>query len=191
VLLPADFRWIPGWLDEARAAALFDKVVTEAAWEDPILRVAGRAIPMPRRVAFYGPYDYAYSGWHHPARPLPAWLDEPRRRIEEASGHPFNCVLVNLYRSGSDSVSWHSDDDYPHGGHPAVASLSLGAPRRFRIASRRRADERHAIELTSGGLLIMEGRSQEEYRHALPKSASATGARINLTFRHMAASNVR
>ena len=106
------------------------------------------------------------------------------------SGQPFNTVLMNLYRSGNDSVSWHSDDDYPHGGHPAVASLSLGETRRFRIAHKRRAGERYALDLTAGGLLLMGGTSQVDYRHALPKSAKAQGARINLTFRHMAASNV-
>ena len=117
-------------------------------------------------------------------------MAELRGRIESVSGHPFNTVLMNLYRSGSDSVSWHSDDDYPHGGHPAVASLSLGETRRFRINHRRRAQERHAIDLTAGGLLLMTGTSQTDYRHALPKSAKAQGRLINLTFRHMAAPNV-
>jgi 2OG-Fe(II) oxygenase superfamily len=76
-------------------------------------------------VAFYGPFPYAYSGIIHAARSLPPVIEALRGRIEETAGQPFNTVLMNLYRSGSDSVSWHSDDDYPHGGHPAVASLSL------------------------------------------------------------------
>ncbi|HET9155358.1 MAG TPA: alpha-ketoglutarate-dependent dioxygenase AlkB, partial [Myxococcaceae bacterium] len=145
---------------------------------------------VPRRVADYGPFPYTYSGILHPARPLPAIIGTLRDRIQEVTARPFNTVLMNLYRSGSDSVSWHSDDDYPHGGHPAVASLSLGETRRFRIAHKRLPGERHAIDLTSGGLLLMDGSSQDEYRHALPKSAKAVGARVNLTFRHMAASNL-
>jgi alkylated DNA repair dioxygenase AlkB len=184
-VLPPDFRWIPGWLDPARAGALFATVLAEAAWEDPLLRIAGRAIPMPRRVAFYGPRAYAYSGLVHAARPLPGWLDELRLAVEDAARCRFNTVLLNLYRSGADSVSWHSDDDYPNGGHPEVASLSLGATRRFRIAHRRRKDERYAVDLTAGGLLIMAGRSQEEYRHALPRTRAPVGPRINLTFRFM------
>ena len=188
--LPPDFRWIPGWMGAAEARALFDELLAQAPWEDPILRVVGRAIPMPRRVAFYGPHRYAYSGLLHEPRPLTPTLDEVRRRIEQAARHPFNTLLMNLYRSGADSVSWHSDDDYPHGGNPAVASLSLGATRRFRIAGKRDRDARHAVDLTSGGLLVMEGRSQEEYRHALPKTASPVGPRINLTFRYMAEPNL-
>jgi len=188
--LPSTFRWLPGWIDPGEAARLLEVLLAEIPWEDHEVTIVGRKVPVPRRVAFYGPFPYAYSGIVHPARPLPPVVAALRDRIEAVSGQSFNTVLMNLYRSGDDSVSWHSDDDYPHGGHPAVASLSLGETRRFRIAHKRRAQERYTLDLTPGGLLVMEGTSQVEYRHALPKSAKALGARVNLTFRHMAASNV-
>ncbi len=188
-MLPAEFRWLPGWLAPAEAERLFHIILAETPWEDHRLRMGGRAVAMPRRVAFYGPFAYAYSGVVHAARPLTPRLDDLRRRVEDAAGHPFNTLLMNLYRSGADSVSWHSDDDYPHAGHPAVASLSLGATRRFRIAHKRRSSERYTLELSSGGLLVMEGDSQANYRHSLPKTAAVVGPRINLTFRYMAASN--
>jgi len=187
--LPAVFRWIPGWIESAEATRLLETLLAEIPWEDPVLTIVGRKVALPRRVAYFGPFPYAYSGLVHPARPLPTVVAGLRDRVEEESGEPFNTVLMNLYRSGNDSVSWHSDDDYPHGGHPAVASLSLGETRRFRIAHKRRAGERYALDLTSGALLLMTGTSQADYRHALPKSAKAHGSRINLTFRHMAAPN--
>jgi alkylated DNA repair dioxygenase AlkB len=185
-VLPDDFRLIPGWLDSGEAGALFDRLRVEIPWEEHTVVIAGRPIAVPRRVAFFGPQAYAYTGIVHPARPLPPVVEELRRRVEEASGHRFNTVLMNLYRDGADSVSWHSDDDYPHGGHPAVASVSLGATRRFRIAHKRRRAETYSVDLTSGSLLIMAGASQLEYRHALPKTTTVRDARINLTFRHMA-----
>ena len=188
--LPAVFRWRPGWIEPDEAARLLDTLLIGIPWEDHEVALAGRTIPVPRRVAYYGPFPYAYSGILHPARPLPPVVANLRDRIQEVTARPFNTVLMNLYRSGSDSVSWHSDDDYPHGGHPAVASLSLGETRRFRIAHKRRPGERHAMDLASGGLLLMDGTSQRDYRHALPKSAKSGGVRINLTFRHMAASNL-
>ena len=187
--LPTLFRWFPGWIEPREAARLFEILEVETPWEDHAISIVGRTVPVPRRVAYYGPFPYAYSGIVHPARELPPVIAGLRDRIEEVSGQPFNPVLMNLYRSGHDSVSWHSDDDYPHGGQPAVASLSLGETRRFRIAHKRRAAERYAIDLTAGGLLLMEGTSQVDYRHALPKSVKPLGARVNLTFRHMAASN--
>jgi alkylated DNA repair dioxygenase AlkB len=189
-MLPANFRWLPGWIEPGEAGQLLASLLAETPWEDHALTIAGREVPVPRRVAYYGPFPYTYSGIVHPAHALPPVIAGLRDRVEAVSGQPFNTVLMNLYRSGSDSVSWHSDDDYPHGGHPAVASLSLGETRRFRIAHKRRPGERHAIDLTAGGLLLMDGTSQRDYRHALPKSAKAVGARVNLTFRHMAASNL-
>ena len=187
--IPAVFRWMPGWIEPGEAGRLLEILRVEIPWEDHAVTIAGRNIPVPRRVAYFGPFGYAYSGIVHPARALPPVIAELRDRIQGVTAPPFNTVLMNLYRSGSDSVSWHSDDDYPHGGHPAVASLSLGETRRFRVAHKHRANERYAIDLTAGGLLLMDGTSQVDYRHSLPKSAKAVGARVNLTFRHMAASN--
>jgi len=187
--LPDVFRWLPGWIEPGEAGRLLERLRVEIPWEDHAVTIAGRTVPVPRRVAYYGPFPYAYSGIVHPARALPPVIAGLRDRIEQVSGQPFNTVLMNLYRSGNDSVSWHSDDDYPHGGHPGVASLSLGETRRFRIAHKRHAAERYAMDLTGGGLLIMSGTSQVDFRHALPKSSKALGARVNLTFRHMAASN--
>lgn len=188
--LPSAFRWMPGWIEPGEAGRLLEILLAQTPWEDPVLTIAGRRVPLPRRVAYYGPFPYAYSGIIHPARALPQAIEMLRERIQDVANQPFNTVLMNLYRSGTDSVSWHSDDDYPHGGHPAVASLSLGEARRFRIAHKRRPNERYALDLTPGGLLIMGGTSQVEYRHALPRSAKAHGPRVNLTFRYMAASNL-
>jgi alkylated DNA repair dioxygenase AlkB len=187
--LPAGFTLIAGWLEPAEAARLAVALVDAIAWEQPHVRIAGRELPTPRRVAFYGPFDYAYSGLVHEARALPPDVEALRRRLVEETGHPFNTVLMNLYRSGADSVSWHSDDDYPHGGAPAVASVSVGATRRFRIAPKRGRGASIGVDLPSGSLLLMEGRSQVDHRHALPKTAAPVGVRVNLTFRCMARSN--
>jgi alkylated DNA repair dioxygenase AlkB len=119
--LPEGLRWLPGWLAPGEATALFELLLRETPWEDQVLQMGGRLVPMPRRTAFFGPHAYAYSGLLHPACALPPRLDAMRARIEQACRHPFNTLLMNLYRDGADSVSWHSDDDYPHGGHPAVA----------------------------------------------------------------------
>jgi alkylated DNA repair dioxygenase AlkB len=42
-------------------------------------------------------------------------------------------VLLNLYRNGVDSMGWHSDDERELGERPVIASVSLGATRRFRL----------------------------------------------------------
>src|SRR5262249_25332454 len=144
--LPPGFRWIPGWLDAAEGDALFRRIVAETRWEDPILRVGGRTIAMPRRVAFFGPFAYAYSGVLHPPRPLPPATGEVGRGSGHLAGPPSNAVPATLSGAGAASVPGHSDDDYPPGGHPAVASLGRGATRRFRIAHKRDARARFSLE---------------------------------------------
>jgi alkylated DNA repair dioxygenase AlkB len=113
-----------------------------------------------------------------------------RDRVSEITGLAFNTVLVNLYRDGRDSMGWHADDDYPHGGQPALASLSLGATRRFRFRSRQpqRPRATFGMDLNPGSLLVIDGEARTDWQHALPRTARPIGPRVNLTFRHMSLS---
>jgi alkylated DNA repair dioxygenase AlkB len=95
-------------------------------------------------------------------------------------------VLANLYRDGADYMGWHSDDERALGPQPVIASLSLGATRRFRVKSRHAPARELALDLPAGSLLVMRGDTQEHFRHALPKTAKPVGERINLTFRRIA-----
>ena len=94
-------------------------------------------------------------------------------------------MLCNLYRDGRDSMGWHSDDESELGAEPVIASLSFGAVRRFQLRHRHDPDRRLALDLPSGSLLTMAGRTQQNYRHALPKTVRKVDARINLTFRRI------
>jgi alkylated DNA repair dioxygenase AlkB len=96
----------------------------------------------------------------------------------------FNSVLLNLYRDGRDSMSFHSDNEAQLGPEPVIASLSLGATRTFQMR-KRSPRQRLAGRLGHGSLLVMYGSSQAEWEHAIPKEP-CSGPRINLTFRHTA-----
>jgi alkylated DNA repair dioxygenase AlkB len=76
----------------------------------------------------------------------------------------------------------HSDDEPELGPDPVVATLSLGATRRF-VLKPRKGDGGRALELTHGSLLVMGGRCQALYRHGIPRQPAATGERLSLTFR--------
>jgi alkylated DNA repair dioxygenase AlkB len=82
-------------------------------------------------------------------------------------------------------MGWHSDDEPELGPQPVIASISLGAPRRFLLKHRKEPTLRAAIELPHGSLLVMSGDTQRLYRHALPRTARPLGPRINLTFRYV------
>jgi alkylated DNA repair dioxygenase AlkB len=95
---------------------------------------------------------------------------------------PYNAVLCNLYRHGNDSVGLHADNEPEMG--PVIASVSLGAERLFRL-KRNGGGIAFSERLCRGSLLIMAGRTQENFKHELPKEPSITQSRINLTFRRI------
>ena len=94
----------------------------------------------------------------------------------------FNAVLLNGYRGGADGMGWHRDNEPELGGQPVIASVSLGAVRRFSVRTYGEK-KRWDIGLEPGSLLWMHGASQTVFEHSVPKTARPVGPRINLTFR--------
>lgn len=144
----------------------------------------GKLLPMPRLTAWYGDKGYTYSGLHNKPQPWLPVLLELKERVEQASGNKYNSVLLNLYRTGQDSMGWHSDDEAELGNEPAIASLSFGGERKFSFRHRTRKDlKSQSIDLAHGSLLLMQGATQHHWLHQVPKTARAMTPRINLTFR--------
>ena len=185
----ADLLFDPAFLPAAEAESLLAQLSAEVAWEQRTIRLFGQEFPQPRLTAWYGDpaARYTYSGLAWEPRPWTPSLLALRQRVEIATASPFNSVLLNLYRDGRDSMGWHADDEPELGPEPAIASLSLGATRRFRL--RPRAGLVHpplSLDLASGSLLLMRGPTQRHWQHALPKTARPLGPRLNLTFRWVA-----
>jgi len=182
----SDFQYIENFLESAHGFWLLEHFHKELRWQRQEIRLFGRKILQPRLSCWYGDPDaqYTYSGlqlqplpWH------PALLDL-RNLLQETLQFPFNSVLANAYRDGRDSMGWHADDEKELGPEPLIASLSLGASRRFLIRSRN-GNENSSMLLEHGSLLLMRGKSQKNYRHSVPKTTKPVGLRINLTFRQV------
>ena len=158
----------------------------EIAWEQHRITLYGRTMPVPRLSAWHGDPGavYRYSGVRLSPRPWTPLLTAIREVAQELAGAPFNSVLLNLYRQGGDSVGWHSDDEPELGPEPVIASVSLGAPRRFEL-EHKRSRRREALELPPGSILVMAGATQHRWRHRLPKTRAPVGPRVNLTFRRI------
>lgn len=173
----ADVRYAPTFLDGAEAAALFDALRRDAPWEAETVVMYDREIPVPR----------LHAGWAFGADD--AWgapLERLRQRVEAAAGAEFDVVRLILYRDGRDSLAWHADREAFAGRRPIVASLSLGATRRFLFRPKPgQPGERLALDLPAGSLLVMAEGTQERWEHAVPKTARPVGERINLTFRQV------
>lgn len=174
------------WLDECAAWNLFERLQDTLEWEQSVIRIHGRDVRIPRLNAWYGDAGavYAYSGTRFVPKPWTSTLTEIRARIEDTTGHAFNGVLANLYRDGNDSVGWHSDDEPELDRNPVIASVSLGAERRFAMKHKHRKEVWPVyLQLAHGSLLLMTGATQHHWLHQLPKTKKPVGPRINLTFR--------
>jgi len=183
----AELALDPHWLDCAAADALFAALLADVPWETHRIRLFGRDVDSPRRSCWIGDAGaaYRYSGVDFTPRPWPQVLLPIRARLRSELGIDCNSVLANLYRDGRDRMGWHGDDERELGVQPVIASLSLGAARRFVLKQRADAKVSRAITLPHGSLLLMSGDTQAHYRHALPATAKAVGPRINLTFRRI------
>ena len=175
-----------GVLGAQRAHEVFAELLEAIPWEQRSVQMFGKSVPQPRLVAWFGEGEpYVYSGLRlepHPWLPL---LVELRQICEELADASFNSGLANLYRDGKDTVAWHADDEPELGEHPTIASMSLGAVRRFDLRHR---DTRETIrtELPAGSVLVMSGESQSAWVHQIPRTAKVSEPRINLTFRWVA-----
>ncbi len=140
---------------------------------------------MPRLTAWYGDEGrtYAYSGIVQTPIPWNDTLLTIKNRIEPLSNTIFNSVLLNRYRNGNDSVSWHSDDERELGKNPVIASVSFGQTRQFQFKNKHDSSRRMAIDLVDGSFLLMQGPTQHHWLHQIPKSKKEMKERINLTFR--------
>ena len=170
------------------ADRLFDKLMEEIDWQHDRVRLYGREIVTKREVAWHGnaPYQYTYSHNTKTALPWTPSLEKIKAVVEAKSGDSYNCCLLNLYHSGEEGMAWHADDEKELLPDGAIASVSLGAPRRF-IFRNKIDKEKTEILLEHGSLLLMRGSTQSYWEHSLPIMKRVKDARINLTFRTIAA----
>lgn len=169
-----------------KANRYFKNFVETINWRQEEIKMYGKTYPVPRKTAWYGyeGFNYKYSGILCNPEPWTKELLGIKRVIESfLPESDFNSVLLNLYRDGSDKVSWHADDEKGLGINPLIASVSLGATRRFDLKHKKYPDEKLQLELAPGSLVIMKGALQHNWLHQIPVQKRISDSRINLTFR--------
>ncbi len=177
-----------GFLPAAEANEALRRLWTELSWSQRPIRLFGRRVKQPRLIAWHGEPEatYRYSGITLEPAPWHDILLRLRDQLQQKLHCRFNSVLANAYRDGCDSMGWHADDESELGPQPTVASISLGAARRF-LLKHRQSGQLSKIELRHGSLLVMNNDCQRRYRHAVPKTRLRVGLRINLTYRFIVA----
>ena len=153
-------------------------------WKNDEVVIFGKHIVTKRKTAWYGDSDYLYTYSNITKQALP-WTKELyglKQMVEEFAGVKFNSCLLNLYHNGDEGMGWHSDDEESLGKNNTIASLSLGAERKF-LFKHKQTKQINSFILEHGSLLIMKDATQRNWLHSLPKSKNIVQPRINLTFR--------
>jgi alkylated DNA repair dioxygenase AlkB len=172
------------FLSQEEANLLFKHFEATLPFHQGTITVFGKTHAIPRLEAFFATENktYSYAGKTLQTHPFTTELLTLKSNIEAISQEKFNCVLVNLYRNGQDSNGWHADNEPELGKNPVIASLSLGATRRFDLRHNL-TNEKLSFDLTNGSLLLMKGEMQHFWKHQIAKTKKVDTARINLTFR--------
>ena len=163
-------------------------LIKELNWRQDKISMFGQTHDVPRLNAWYGDADcsYSWSGITMTPNPWNSTLRDIREKVNGVASEQFNSVLANFYRDGNDKVDWHADDEEVLGQAPVIASVSLGATRKFRIRRKDRSEKATDIFLRSGDVLVMRGLTQLLWEHEVPRSKKVKEPRVNLTFRKVA-----
>ena len=174
---------------------LFYNLVTELPWQEDIVTLFGKTHVTTRQIVWMGDsdIDYQYSG--HTRQTIP-WTDtvfHVKQHVEQqllilGIDVNFNSCLLNYYPSGEDGMGYHADDERELGEQPVIASLSLGATRKF-VFKHKKTQDKVELYLESGQLIVMHGETQNFWKHSITKTKKVTTGRISLTFRQIYPNN--
>lgn len=191
------YSFYPKFLSKKKANELYKSIIENVEFIQHQVIVFDKVLNEPRLSVFYADDSisgYNYSGSKREVFPWTTEMLNVKLQVEaflsEKEGRPimFNSCLCNYYRNGKDYICYHSDDesDLVQGpnGETDIASLSIGATRKFRLRKNGQTsgyDKEFSLE--SGSLLLMKGKCQKIYKHHVPKELKVEEGRINLTFR--------
>lgn len=186
LILAKDGRaeYLNSFYDAESSDGLFTNLLDSLTWEADEIFMFGKLIRTARKVAWVGDPEclYTYSGVQKTPQAWNKELAQMRNKLEQFTGHSYNSCLLNLYHTGDEGMGWHSDNERELDSAAPIASISLGARRKF--AFRHKQDKTtNSVFLEHGSLLIMHPPIQEYWQHSLLKTKTVTSPRINLTFR--------
>ena len=170
---------------------LYNALLTELPWHADIVTLFGKTHVTTRQIVWMGGdiSSYHYSGHARQSIPWSESVFHVKQYVEKQLANigivtDFNSCLLNYYPSGSDGMGYHADDERELGHQPIIASLSLGATRKF-VFKHKKTQDKVELYLESGQLIVMHGDTQTYWKHTITKTKSVAEGRISLTFRHL------
>jgi alkylated DNA repair dioxygenase AlkB len=162
----------------------YNKLMETIKWKNDEAIIFGKKIITKRKVAWYGDSEYSYT-YSKVTKTANIWTKELldlKAIVEKESNETYNSCLLNLYHSGDEGMAYHSDGEKMLKKNGAIASLSLGAERKFSFKHKENK-KRIDVFLERGSLLVMKKGTQTNWLHRLPPTKKVNTPRINLTFR--------
>lgn len=150
---------VPGWVRGHEE--LFEVLARTTEWQQQSRVMYDRTVEVPRL--------FAALPEHGPGHPL---LEPMRVALGAAYDVNFERITVALYRDGRDSVAWHGDYVAREMPRADVATVALGAPRRFLLRPKG-GGKSMAFSSGWGDLMVMGGACQRTWEHSIPKVAAA------------------
>ena len=156
-------------LNAEKSHFYYSRLLDSIQWKNDEAIIFGKLITTKRKVAWYGEeeFSYTYSKITKTANLWTPELLELKHLVEKESGETYNSCLLNLYHSGEEGMAYHSDGEKMLKKDGAIASLSLGAQRKFSF-KHKNTKERIDIVLEQGSLLVMKDVTQSFWLHRLP-----------------------
>ncbi|HJS01382.1 MAG TPA: alpha-ketoglutarate-dependent dioxygenase AlkB [Flavobacterium sp.] len=171
-------------MDYATANFYYNCLLETIEWKNDEAIIFGQLITTKRKVAWYGETHFKYS-YSKITKEALLWTEELKQLkalVEEKTGETYNSCLLNLYHDGAEGMAWHSDAEKDLKKNGAIASISLGAERKFAF-KHKTTKETVSLILEHGSLLVMKDETQTHWLHRLPPTKKISKPRINLTFR--------
>jgi len=182
----ADVTLFENFFSTKESNRLYDSLLKNTIWEQDSMTIYGKQVNLPRLTAWYGDTakTVSYADNNRKMLPWNADLKFIKERVEQEVSIKFTRCLLNYYRDGKDSVDWHQDYEESQRENTVIGSVTFGATRPFQLKHATRNDlKRISIPLAHGSLLLMQGATQNNWKHKIPKTSKPIQPRINLTFR--------
>ena len=173
-------------ISEEQINVFFEELINKIDWKNEVVVMFGNEITTKRKVAFYSDPNIQYRYSQRTKKGL-EWISillQIKSIVESYTQTQYNACLLNLYHNGNEAMGWHSDNEVEIMPNSSIASISLGAERKFSFKNKT-TKETNTILLENGSLLEMKGELQNHWLHSLPKSTKIIMPRINLTYRQM------
>ena len=163
-------EYVPAWISGSET--LFKDLLGTAPWKQRSRWMYTQDVIEPRLTAEYAKVSMAPQ----------SIMGEIAASLSRHYESSYRSLWMNLYRDHHDSTAWHGDRIGRITPACVVPVLSLGSTRRFLIRPLE-GGKSTTLHPASGDLIVMGGRCQVDWRHAVPKQSTASGPRISINFK--------